>query len=338
MGILIKTSRMRDASRRRIYERHGAGELTKLAPGVFAPREILEAREPWDRYQLLCAAVAYAYPAYALVGKSAAAIWEIPFGRLPEQVNLARLTGTGGFRNELVRMRSLASIPGQKPQFYHNLHVTPPLQTVLDIGRWETLSDAATAVDYCLREKTFTQGELVEGVSQLRRHKGVGKLADVLLLAHQASGSPRESALRVAMWENGFSAPDLQATIVSESGRFLGRVDALFPEESVLVEYDGRGKYLESTEKALMEERRREKDLLNLGTRMIRVTAETFAGGQWIPDLRRELEFGKGRPLKPQLWSSEGLGWGSWAKKQPRGQAYRIDVGSWGIVPPQTNI
>ena len=328
MGVLIKASGLPDAPRRAIYRRYHSGDLTKLAPGVFAPRDALAALTPWEHYQLRCAAVGYAYPAYTLVGKSAAAVWDIPYGSVPQHVEVARLRGAGGVHREWISMRRLACIPGQIPQHHRGVNVTSPLQTVLDMGRWEALADAVTATDHCLHNTLFTHHDLGVGAASLAGHKGAGGLEALKLLAQGASESPRESALRVAMWEQGFPAPELQATIVNEKGQFLGRVDALFAGESVLVEYDGTNKYQHtpgrSTEKALLDERRREKELLNLGTRMIRVTAETFSDGRWVADLRRELDLGRGRPLSEQLWSSEGLGWGSLDDKKTRGAAYPV--------------
>lgn len=322
MGVLIKASGMSAGKRRDIYRRSSAGELTKLAPGIFAPQEVLESVTPWRLYQLRCAAMGYAYPKFVLVGKSSAAVQNIPYGAVPAWVEMARARGPGGLTNELVMIRGLAALPGQTVQKRFGLNVTTPLHTVLDMGRWHPLGDSVTATDHCLHENVFTLPYLEEYVSQLKGIHGINRLKDLVLLAHGASESPRESALRVAMWENGFPAPELQASIVNGDGRFLGRVDALFAAESVLVEYDGRDKYAQSTEKALMEERRREKDLLNLGTRMIRVSAETFADGGWIPALRRELELGRNRPLPLESWASKGLGWGSLRDKQPHGSAY----------------
>ncbi|EEW51142.1 hypothetical protein HMPREF0290_0222 [Corynebacterium efficiens YS-314] len=326
MGVLIRASEMPTTKRRNIYRRHRDGQVSKLAPGIFVPRATFDSLEPWDRFQLRCAATGYGYPKYTLVGKAAAAIWGIPYGDIPGRVELARLNGHGGLRTDLVSMRRLASIPGQPPQLHRGVSVTTPLQTVLDLGRWHPLADAVTAADHCLHHGLFTLTQLSEHATHLTGCKGVGNLKDLLLLVHGASESPRESALRVAMWENGFPAPHLQASIIDESGRFLGRADALFADSSVLVEYDGRGKYRcspdQTTEQALMEERRREKDLLNLGTRMIRVTAETFTSGRWIHDLRRELDLGKGRPLDQRLWTSQGLGWGRAQDKQPSGSLY----------------
>ena len=319
---------MPTTKRRNIYRHHRDGQVSKLAPGIFVPRATFDSLEPWDRFQLRCAAVGYAYPRYTLVGKAAAAVWEIPFGDLPERVELARLNGAGGLGTDLVRMRGLAPIPGQPPHIHRGVFVTTPLQTVLDLARWYPLADAVTAADHCLHHNMFSISQLADHAAHLARRKGAGNLSTLLMLAHGASESPRESALRVAMWENGFPAPHLQASIVDESGRFLGRADALFADSSVLVEYDGRGKYENSpgqtTAQALMEERRREKSLLNLGTRMIRVTAETFTSGQWIHDLRRELELGRGRPLDQRLWASRGLGWGSPQDKRPQGLIYPI--------------
>lgn len=100
MGDLIKKSEMPHASRRKIHQRHACGQLAKLAPGIFLPRDVLEALTPWDHYQMRCSAVEFAYPKYTLVGKSAAAVWEngFPVPDLQTSIvnNSGHFLGAGG--------------------------------------------------------------------------------------------------------------------------------------------------------------------------------------------------------------------------------------------------
>lgn len=63
-------------------------------------------------------------------------------------------------------------------------------------------------------------------------------------LADGASGSPGESGARVALDEVGAPRPELQHEFHDEDG-LIGRVDFWFPDQGVVLEFDGRTKYVD---------------------------------------------------------------------------------------------
>lgn len=69
--------------------------------------------------------------------------------------------------------------------------------------------------------------------------RGSARARRVLPLASPWSESPMESVLRWLLHEAGLPAPVLQHVVRDEDGRFLGRADLAWPEQRVLVEFDG---------------------------------------------------------------------------------------------------
>ena len=63
--------------------------------------------------------------------------------------------------------------------------------------------------------------------------------APVLPVADALAGSPMESVLRWLIHEAGLPRPVLQYVIRDAVGRFLGQVDLAWPDQRVLVEFDG---------------------------------------------------------------------------------------------------
>ncbi|WP_245802144.1 hypothetical protein [Corynebacterium pacaense] len=296
---------------------------------MFVPAEAYDGLKPWERYRLRCAAYGYAYPRYVVAGRSAAALWDMASGSVPEEVELGRRAGSGPVGASGVRNRKLpGEAPGREPVLHRGLWLTSPIMTTIDLARWHSLVDAVGAADSGMRGKQFTLEDLEGAAGGYRGYRGRRHIEDLLTLAHPASESPRESAMRVLLWQNGFPVPHLQAVISSAAGRFIGRVDALFPQQSTILEYDGELKYSRAfgkdPEQTMREELERQKALLNAGTRMVRVTAATFRDQSWMEDLRRELKRGEGNPLPENQWSSAGLGWGTRIEKTPVGGAFRI--------------
>ena len=68
-------------------------------------------------------------------------------------------------------------------------------------------------------------------------------------------------------------APELQAEIRDGRGRLVGRVDFLFREQRVVVEFDGRVKYEGADGRdALFREKRRVDALRSMGFKVVRLT------------------------------------------------------------------
>lgn len=317
--MLILTSTLGDSARRRVRERFRAGELVKLGSGIYAPGKAYYEAKTWEKYRMRCIAAAVSRPAYVLVGKSAAAAWRVPYGAVPKYVEQARLQGSGGGVPGSVKLRDLMEIPGQKVYSmrapYSGGKVTALGQTLIDVARWHGVVDGVVAMDHSLRQNMLRRSELRAVVEAIKHRRGKTRAAQALQLAHPAAESPRESMLRVRMWELGFPAPHVQVVIKDYRGDFIGRVDLFYPEYSLAVEYDGGGKYSGlfglSPEDAMHDELRRQRNLLNAGVRMIRVDQESYGDSSWCDNLQREIELAKRtKTVFPDAqWSSAGAAW-----------------------------
>jgi very-short-patch-repair endonuclease len=70
----------------------------------------------------------------------------------------------------------------------------------------------------------------------------------------------------------GLPAPELQAEIRDSGGRLVGRVDFLFRERRLIVEFDGKVKYEGADGNALFREKCREDSLRSQGYQVVRLT------------------------------------------------------------------
>ena len=158
--------------------------------------------------------------------------------------------------------------------------------------------------------------ELRADANGLRRLRGIAKAREALRLINGASESPRESALKVKLWEAGLPAPMQQVELHYE-GYFAGRVDFFYPC-GLVIEYDGQSKYQPGqagglsgglsgrmssglsgglpggmvneevfAARQIISERARERKLQNLGARIYRVDRDNFRDGTAVADICR---------------------------------------------------
>ncbi|MGP6175118.1 hypothetical protein [Corynebacterium sp. A21] len=317
--MLILTAGLSSQERHKIGERFRAKELVKLQAGIYVPSVEFHLQKEWERYRLRCMAAAITRPSYTLVGKSAAAMWRVPYGEVPKYVEQARVGGSGGARSKYVRLRTLVVLERQPILNFSEPHdkgkVTSLAQTLVDIARWHGIPDAVCGMDHAMREAMVSRAGLESVLEEVRDHHGAKFAEQAVALAHPAGESPRESLIRMRIWRAKLPAPQMQANIWDHRGDFLGRVDLFFPEYSIAVEYDGRGKYNgefgQSVIGAMQDERWRERGLLNAGIRVIRVDRENFRDESWLEDLTREINRTNHEKLvfpKAQ-WSSAGIAW-----------------------------
>lgn len=106
--------------------------------------------------------------------------------------------------------------------------------------------------------------------------------------------------MRVAMHTAGLPAPQIQVTVSSRDGRFLGRCDAGYAEMAVLIEFDGMSKYLRSQRAGedpatvVVREKLREDLLRAAGYIVVRVTWGELASPRALARrIRQALEIGR---------------------------------------------
>lgn len=119
-------------------------------------------------------------------------------------------------------------------------------------------------------------------------------------LVDGTSESVRESEVKVALQREHITGFIPQVDMYSAAGKWSGRVDFLDPDNSVALEYDGRGKM--QAEFGIAPERARERGLVSAGLRPVRIMAETFATGEWLVSLRQAIEANRGRVFPQAQW------------------------------------
>lgn len=160
--------------------------------------------------------------------------------------------------------------------------------------------------DILVRAGKTTQDQILACATLRSRTHNQSVAVEAAGIINNRSESVRESDVKVELHNVGYSGFVQQAEIFSTMGLLLGRVDFFFPEYSVVVEYDGKGKthgeFGVSPESALHSERFREKLLLDEGIRLVRVTAEMWRSEEWIATFARIMQTNMGNVFPPQQW------------------------------------
>jgi len=85
----------------------------------------------------------------------------------------------------------------------------------------------------------ITPGAFTAYVRSHRKLRGVRQADAVCALIEPLSESPMESRLRVLLVNSGFEAPVAQYVVRNGRGDFVARADLAYPEQRIIVEYDG---------------------------------------------------------------------------------------------------
>ncbi len=101
--------------------------------------------------------------------------------------------------------------------------------------------------------------------------RGARRLRQVLGAMDKRSESVGETRTRLLLDKSGVQKPVLQLEVETPIGTFRG--DFGWPEQKVILEFDGRAKYFDyaPTEEVIFEERRREKALIAMGWDVVRI-------------------------------------------------------------------
>lgn len=122
------------------------------------------------------------------------------------------------------------------------------------------------------------RGVLLQAIEDLGPAWGIRAAKRAAQFASPLAESPLESYGRVKLLEQGIVIPALQFEVRTSAGH-LFRADGAFPDERVIIEFDGQGKYgheFDWTSRALTDERQREKELTNDDWRVLRFTWDDF--------------------------------------------------------------
>lgn len=191
------------------------------------------------------------------------------------------------------------------------------LDTCIDLALWHALEDSVIAAESALNRSLISWNSWHDSEDSLPFRPGTPRARNAFTLVTRWSENPRESELKIRMWQADLPAPWQQATIFDAHNHILGRPDYLY-HNGIAIEYDGQNKYGESVRDALRafhNERIRESRIQAHGVFFIRVTAENFRDDTAIASIQNLKAL-----LDQQAWAMNTTNSGRWAAA---GKAWR---------------
>ncbi|MBA8991711.1 hypothetical protein FHW23_002989 [Curtobacterium pusillum] len=218
-----------------------AGQLIRVGHGFFVRREDWERASACEQH-IARATAAHAVAPRVLVSHASAAIVH----RLPWiQPAPDRVTVLDPLRNTAQRTRftDKAAGVGRSERFVRvaGLPVTTLVDTVVDIALRYDRARALAVADAVLR-RGIEPAVIDEELTARTSARASRRARRVLELASDLSESAGESVTHLVMRDVGCPAPVQQHEFCDASG-FIGRADFWFPDQGVIVEFDGLVKY-----------------------------------------------------------------------------------------------
>lgn len=199
-------------------------DFTKISEGLWLP-----AGHPAD-FETLSVAFSRLYPDSVLTGWSAAVLHGIspPDSAVPELS-----VGPIGRRRAGLRIRRFP-VPESGIEIRGGLRLTSRRRTAFDLARSSDHLSGVLAVEQFYRRGLLPR-DLAEEVDKESGAWRIRQARRVLADAHPLSESPRETEMRLMLWEAGFTALVPQLALPD-----LGyRLDLADPAMKIAVEYDG---------------------------------------------------------------------------------------------------
>jgi hypothetical protein len=213
---------------------------------------------------------------FAFSHLTAARLWRLPLPsdwRVDEPLHVMR-DGTPLRRAGVVGHRGLST---RRHETLRGLSVTSPVDTWMDLATLPgfTVEELVIAGDaFATRDASL----LPALVARARDHGGRGgrRLREARPLLRVGSGSPMETRARLAFGRAGLPEPELNAEVFAEDGHFIARVDFLWREAHVIVEYEGD--HHRTDRQQWQSDIQRTRLLESLGWRVVRITSADLRG------------------------------------------------------------
>jgi hypothetical protein len=222
-------------------------------------------------HQLYARAAALVMPPDGVLGGRSAACWfGAPFASAqdPVLVVVPRDSSWRGPRGVRVHRTRLSE--GDVVSLEDGgIRASTALRTAWDVAALETVPNAVAILDGMVAAGRLDLANCRRLVADTRGRWRTSRVAKVLPLVDGRSQSPPESWVRVACARAGLPAPVPQFAVVA-AGEFLGQVDLAWPDQRVVVEYEGA--YHFDGLQIAKDDRRYER-LIAAGWRVIRLSA-----------------------------------------------------------------
>ncbi|MDT4937258.1 MAG: hypothetical protein QOG80_929 [Pseudonocardiales bacterium] len=274
-----------------------AGRVNRLRRGFFARPDVVDP-------VIAAKAAVRACSGSVISHRSAALLHGLPLvGYPPDTPELTvqpRVTGDinpGHLYRAKLRPVDVTEIDG--------VPVTSISRTLVDLARAIWLVGSVAAVDYALHEGLVSREQLSDAALACRGWPRSRRIPWVLDTADGRAESPLETVSRLVLHHLGVPRPDLQPTIRTLDGKFIGRADFYWDRFGVVGEADGRGKYTERD--VLVAEKLRQERLEDAGLVVVRWTwaDATFESQRLKRRIERAFERGRARDAmaSPRGWS-----------------------------------
>lgn len=215
----------------------GGAEFVRVVPGAYV-------EACWaDDLATRCAAVVHRLPGATLSHWTALALHGLPVPDLggPIEVTVAPDGRLPRWSGVLVH-RSFAIHPFTLDE----LPVTGAVRAWVDAAASvqagparPDLADLVAAGDALLRRRPGTRTDVGNLLTLRPGLRGAVAVTRALPLLDGRAESPMESRLRVVLTAEGLAPPAVQHVVTDSTGAFVARVDLAYPEQRVVVEYDG---------------------------------------------------------------------------------------------------
>jgi hypothetical protein len=240
-----------------------AGLYRRLVRNVYADPGI-----PAD-HQLHARGAALLMPADAVLGGRSAACWyDAPFAAAGDPVLVLAPYRPAWRGPRGVRVHRTELDPADVT-IVDDVPMTTPVRTAWDIATLETVPAAVAMLDAMVRAGHLRPEELDRLLMGARGRWRASRAATVLPLVDGRSESPPESWVRVACARAGLPAATPQY-VVEQGDEFVARVDLAWPDQRVIVEYEGA--YHFDGLQIVRDDRRYER-LTAMGWHVIRLSA-----------------------------------------------------------------
>ena len=282
---VLSRERVGAAELGRYYRAVQLGETVVIHPGVCLPAAVWSGLSIDERFLARIRALALSARSPLVFGvESAAALWRLPIiGAWPRQATVLADRAAGGRSTSWITRRC-EGLPNEI-WVVDGLATSGLSRTVVDVARHASFGVAVAMADRALAPKNDRSGgalsqcvskaELLDVLTSLEILHGVAKALSVIDFANGDSGSAGESISRVVIYRLGFPEPVLQYEFFDTKGRIV--VDFWWPDNSLVGEFDGRGKYLRyeytlgrSVAGVVLDEKERENRLRALGPTVVR--------------------------------------------------------------------
>ncbi|WP_181445150.1 hypothetical protein, partial [Micromonospora endophytica] len=218
-------------SREQVRSQTEADSLVRLTRGVYAPT------------------------ADARADNRLAAIFErLPDGAVAGFHTGAMLHGFGDVRSERLhvivpagtvvpRIRGVVAhesvVPVRDPVIRQGVPCAPAARCAIDLARTLRRMDALPVLDLCLRVGACLPDELRAEVAKHRALRGVCQARQLATLADPRAECRQESQLRLVLVDAGLPVPEPQFWVYDGHGVALFRIDLVYRERRIGIEYDG---------------------------------------------------------------------------------------------------